>query len=312
MKPVRRVLAVVAVCAATVLPTAAPAAAHGAATSPVSRNAACGPAGEHASTPACRAALKAGAALREWDNIRQYGVAGRDREKIPDGELCSGGLSAYRGLDLTREDWPATEVTAGAGFAFRYAGTIPHEGTFRLYATLPGYDPRKRLTWADLSERPFVTVTDPPLRKGAYEFTGRLPVGLTGRHLIYTVWQNSDSADTYYSCSDVDFVEPTAESPTTDVTASQVLAGPPGSAGVPEPTAVPTGTTEPVVTEAGGVPVAAVSRLRDDTYLMASGAAAGTVLLAAIVVLRLRRPSAPPPGRPCGVRNHRAGRRRVW
>ncbi|NED51948.1 chitin-binding protein, partial [Micromonospora aurantiaca] len=29
-------------------------------------------------------------------------------------------------------------------------------------------------------------------------------------------------------------------------------------------------------------------------------------------VVGLRRTGGPPPGRPCGVRNHRAGRRRIW
>ncbi|MEK8107985.1 lytic polysaccharide monooxygenase [Micromonospora sp. M12] len=56
--------------------------------------------GRYAATSACRAAIEAGAAVREWDNVRVAAISGRDRERIPDGELCSGGLSAYRGLDL--------------------------------------------------------------------------------------------------------------------------------------------------------------------------------------------------------------------
>jgi predicted carbohydrate-binding protein with CBM5 and CBM33 domain len=143
-----------------------------------------------------------------WDDLRLAGVRGRDRQVIPDGRLCSAGLPAYRGLDLPRADWPATKLTAGARYTFKYRGTIPHKGTFRLYVTKPGYDPTKPLKWSDLEAKPFLQVTDPALRDGSYVFKGTLPKGRTGRHLIYTIWQNSDTPDTYYSCSDVVFRAP--------------------------------------------------------------------------------------------------------
>ncbi|MFJ6195357.1 lytic polysaccharide monooxygenase [Micromonospora sp. NPDC092111] len=300
----RRTLATLAAVAATVLLTGVPAAAHGAPTSPLSRSAACGPEGPHASSPACRAAVSAGAALREWDNIRVSGVDGRDRERIPDGELCSGGLSAYQGLNLPRADWPATELTAGAKFTFRYRGTIPHRGTFRLYATRTGYDPRSRLGWADLAARPFLTVTDPPLRDGSYRLPGRLPTGLTGRHLIYTVWQNSDTPDTYYSCSDVVFREAGARA------ATPTGAGPATAAGA-APAAAGSALSAPV--ESAGVPVASVTRIGGGSLRLVLGVvAAVAVLVVVTVATRRRRPATVPPGRPCGVRNHRAGRRRIW
>ncbi|MFI6328608.1 lytic polysaccharide monooxygenase [Micromonospora chersina] len=298
---VRRTLAALAAVAATVLLTGVPASAHGAPTSPLSRAAACGPEGGRADTPACRAAIAAGAAVREWDNIRVAQIDGRDRERIPDGELCSGGLSAYRGLDLPRTDWPATTLTAGARHTFRYRTTIPHKGTFRFYATTASYAPTRRLTWADLDEKPFLTVTDPPIRDGAYQMPGRLPTGRAGRHIIYTIWQNSNTQDTYYSCSDVVFRSPSggaAHAPRTTPAAA--------------PRTVPkaaTGDGDP----AAGVPVAAVTDTDGVPRPVVVGAAAGvTVLLGAVVALRLRRAGGVPAGRPCGVRNHRAGRRRIW
>ncbi|MFI9643715.1 lytic polysaccharide monooxygenase [Micromonospora sp. NPDC051925] len=308
---VRRTFAALAVVAVTVLLDAAPAAAHGAPTSPLSRSAACGPEGPHVSTPACRAAVSAGAALREWDNIRVYGVAGRDRQRIPDGELCSGGLSAYRGLDLARTDWPATELTAGARYTFRYRGTIPHKGTFRLYTTRPGYDPQTRLRWADLDSIPFLSVTDPPLRDGSYQIPGRLPAGLTGRHLIYTVWQNSDTPDTYYSCSDVVF-RPSGSG----LAATPVDTTPTGATSIgtgPATEATPDAGGSAAAIEDAGVPVASVTQVGGGNLRLVVGAAVVlTVLLVALVATRLRRPAPVPPGRPCGVRNHRAGRRRIW
>jgi chitin-binding protein len=187
---------------------AGPAQAHGAPTSPVSRAAACGPeGGQKAQSVACLAAkaLSGVQVAQEWDNIRVPDVGGRDREVIPDGRLCSGGIARFRGLDLPRSDWPTTRLTAGARFTFKYRGTIPHRGSFRLYVTKNGYDPSRRLRWSDLQSRPFLTAKDPDFRNGSYVFAGKLPTGKTGRHLIYTVWENTSTPDTYYSCSDVTF-----------------------------------------------------------------------------------------------------------
>ena len=35
-------------------------------------------------------------------------AAGRHKQLIPDGKLCSAGRDKYRGLDLARGDWPAS------------------------------------------------------------------------------------------------------------------------------------------------------------------------------------------------------------
>ncbi|MEU1585594.1 lytic polysaccharide monooxygenase [Micromonospora sp. NPDC005710] len=302
--PVRRLLATVLVAAATVPVAATPAAAHGAPTDPISRAAACGPEGRYAATSACRAAIQAGAAVREWDNVRVAAINGRDRDRIPDGELCSGGLSAYRGLDLPRSDWPSTELTSGATFTFRYRTTIEHRGTFRLYVTTPAYDPRRKLTWADLESRPFLTLTDPPVRDGAYQLAGRLPAGRSGRHLIYTIWQNSNTPDTYYSCSDVVFRG--AKAPAAPSKAAAKKSAPRTAASGPA-------ATEPVVASAAdpGVPVASVTDLGRRWPVLA-GVAAVLVLALLVGAGRRRRSAAAPVGRQCGVRNHRAGRRRIW
>lgn len=208
--PVPRRIAIACVLTVTVaapLVPGSPAGAHGATSDPISRAVACAPdAGRTARSAACRAAVAvSGEAFQEWDNIRVAGVNGRDRQRIPDGRLCSGGLTAYHGLDLARADWPATTVQPGARFTFRYRQRIPHQGTFRLYVTRAGYDPTEPLRWSDLESRPFLTVADPPMRGGAYVFSGRFPGNRTGRQLILAIWQNSDTPDTYYSCSDVVF-----------------------------------------------------------------------------------------------------------
>jgi predicted carbohydrate-binding protein with CBM5 and CBM33 domain len=184
---------------------APPASAHGAPSNPVSRAFACRPEAPTASSAACRAAVTAnGGALGSWDNLRVPGINGQDRRFIPDGQLCSASLPEFRGLDLARADWPATTVTAGGTLTIRYASTIPHSGSFRVFLTRAGYDPARPLSWSDLDADPIATVTDPPLADGAYRFTATLPADRSGRHVLYTVWQNTSTPDTYYSCSDLD------------------------------------------------------------------------------------------------------------
>lgn len=181
--------------------------AHGAPTDPVSRVVACSPeGGSNTGTAACKAAIAAnGAPFTAWDNLRVAGVGGRDRQVIPDGQLCSGGLPSYKGLNLARADWPSTRMTPGATFTLSYSSTIPHTGTFKLYLSKPGYDPTKPLTWSDLPTKPFATATDPALVNGAYRIKATLPSDRTGRQMLYTIWQNTSTSDTYYSCSDVVF-----------------------------------------------------------------------------------------------------------
>ncbi|MEV5952384.1 lytic polysaccharide monooxygenase [Streptomyces sp. NPDC051987] len=180
--------------------------AHGAPTYPASRAYACSPSGGSASTAVCKAAIAAsGQNFVAWDDVRVAGVDGRDRQVIPDGRLCGGGLPAYKGLDLARADWPATRLTPGARITMTYTATIAHSGTFRLYLTEQGYDPTKPLSWSDLPAQPFAEVKDPALTNGAYHFSATLPADRTGRQVLYTVWQTSSTPDTYYSCSDVVF-----------------------------------------------------------------------------------------------------------
>ncbi|MDQ0983643.1 lytic polysaccharide monooxygenase [Streptomyces sp. V2I9] len=185
---------------------AAPAAAHGSLTDPVSRVSACyaeGP--ENPRSAACKAAVAAGGtqALYDWNGVNIADAAGKHRDLIPDGKLCSAANDKFRGLDLPRADWPASAMSAGKHtFAFR--ATAPHEGSFELYLTRPGYDASQPLAWSDLEAKPFASATDPALKDGSYVFDGTVPQR-SGRHLVYTIWQRSDSPEAFYACSDVMF-----------------------------------------------------------------------------------------------------------
>ncbi|MGW0749584.1 lytic polysaccharide monooxygenase auxiliary activity family 9 protein, partial [Streptomyces sp. NPDC002587] len=185
---------------------AAPAAAHGSMTDPVSRVAACyaeGP--ESPRSAACKAAVAASGtqAFYDWNAVNIANAAGKSKTLIPDGQLCSAGNAKYKGLDLARADWPASPMAAGA-HTFRYKGTAPHKGSFELYVTKDGYDPAKPLKWSDLEPAPFAKATDPGMQNGDYVFSGTVP-NKSGRHLIYSIWQRSDSPEAFYTCSDVVF-----------------------------------------------------------------------------------------------------------
>ncbi|UXI78015.1 lytic polysaccharide monooxygenase [Streptomyces vinaceusdrappus] len=186
---------------------AAPASAHGSMGDPVSRVSQCHAEGpENPKSAACKAAVAAGGtqALYDWNGIRIGNAAGKHQELIPDGKLCSANDPAFKGMDLARADWPATSVSSGA-YTFKYRVTAPHKGTFKVYITKPGYDPAKPLGWGDLDlSAPVATATDPAASGGFYTFSGKLPER-SGKHLLYAVWQRSDSPEAFYSCSDVSF-----------------------------------------------------------------------------------------------------------
>jgi predicted carbohydrate-binding protein with CBM5 and CBM33 domain len=201
----RRLLALTGVAVFAGLIPAVPAFAHGAPTSPISRSAACAGGGSQTGTAACKAALKAnGGSFGSFDNLRVPNVNGNDKKFVPDGELCGGGLDAFKGLNIARDDFPATTVTGGKTLAIKYRATIAHKGSFRVYITGSGYSPTRKLAWGDLGSKPLTDVTDPPLTDGAFQFSVKLPQR-TGRQILFIVWQTSNTPDTYYSCSDLAF-----------------------------------------------------------------------------------------------------------
>ncbi|MER7835963.1 lytic polysaccharide monooxygenase [Streptomyces sp. NPDC096040] len=310
----RKAAVAVALGVGAVTFTAAPASAHGTMGDPVSRVAQCY--AENPESPksaACKAAVSAGGtqALYDWNGIRIGDANGQHQALIPDGRLCSANNDEFKGLDLARADWPATNVGSGS-YTFKYRVTAPHKGTFKVYLTKAGYDPAKPPAWADLDlDHPVATATDPVATGGFYTFSGTLPER-TGRQLLYAVWQRSDSPEAFYSCSDVDFgggstststgtgtttsasPAPTASSPTDE----QIAAGADKStiehhghgdddAGTPaEPSSPPAnapaaaGSSETVLAETGG---------SGTTPCLAVGGAAALALGSGALFMSVRR-----------------------
>ncbi|MGW1707279.1 lytic polysaccharide monooxygenase auxiliary activity family 9 protein [Streptomyces sp. NPDC002206] len=125
-----------------------------------------------------------------------------------DGKICSGAHDNFAALDDPRGgNWPATKVTAGQGFSFRWQFTARHATTdFRYYITKNGWDPTKPLTRAALESQPFMTVPyggqQPP---STLTQQGTIPTQKTGRHIILSVWNITDTGNAFYACSDVQF-----------------------------------------------------------------------------------------------------------
>jgi predicted carbohydrate-binding protein with CBM5 and CBM33 domain len=223
MRIVRILAATALAVAAGILALPAAAQAHGALQVPGSRTWLCYQDGRNPSTgaiepknAACAAAVAQSGvnSLYNWFAVLRSDGAGRVSGFLPDGQLCSGGTGGpynFTGFNLARTDWPQTHLTAGASVEFHYNDWAKHPGTFSLYITKDGYDPTKPLAWGDLEPTPFDQVTNPPANGGPgtddghYYWTGNLPSGKTGKHLIYSVWSRSDSQETFYGCSDVVF-----------------------------------------------------------------------------------------------------------
>src|SRR4051812_49717780 len=167
---IRRLAVAVAAAGVSALVPALPASAHGATTTPISRSAACAAGGGTATaTAACKAARAAnGGPFGTFDNLRVPNVNGNDRKFVPDGKLCSGGLAAFKGLDLARDDFPSTTVSAGKTLPIKYRATLPHAGSFRIYLTKQGFDPSKKLAWDDPAGKPLAEIKDPPPSDGSY------------------------------------------------------------------------------------------------------------------------------------------------
>nr|WP_205807680.1 lytic polysaccharide monooxygenase [Micromonospora sp. HNM0581] len=243
--------------AVVVTATAESAAAHGAAMTPGARTFLCWrdgltQTGEiRPNNPACAAAVAQSGtnSLYNWFSVLRSDAGGRTTGFIPDGQLCSGGATGFRGYDLARNDWPLTHLTAGRSIEFKYSNWAHHPGTFYFYVTRDSWSPTRALAWSDLEAQPFLTVTNPPQRgavgtnDGHYYFTGNLPSNKSGRHIIYSRWVRSDSQENFFGCSDVVFDGGNGE--VTGIGGSPTTPPPNPTTPPPNPTTPPPNPTTP-------------------------------------------------------------------
>ena len=144
----------------------------------------------------------------QWEPQSVEGPKGFPAAGPADGKICSGGNSQFAQLDDPRGGaWPATKVTAGQGYSFRWQFTARHSTSdFRYYITKNGWDSTKPLTRAALESQPFMTVPygnqQPP---ATLTHQGSMPTQKSGKHVILAVWNVADTGNAFYACSDVKF-----------------------------------------------------------------------------------------------------------
>ncbi|MFD9835030.1 lytic polysaccharide monooxygenase auxiliary activity family 9 protein [[Kitasatospora] papulosa] len=144
----------------------------------------------------------------QWEPQSVEGPKGFPAAGPADGKICSGGNSQFVQLDDPRGGaWPATKVTAGQGYSFRWQFTARHSTSdFRYYITKNGWDSTKPLTRAALESQPFMTVPygnqQPP---ATLTHQGSMPTQKTGKHIVLAVWNVADTTNAFYACSDVQF-----------------------------------------------------------------------------------------------------------
>ncbi len=189
------------------------ASAHGYISSPKSRAFLCTAAQGGGSSPACIAASAVGNASQyEPQSINIGGANNNHQSLIPDGKLCSAGnVTIGGGLDLARNDWVATTVSAGP-LAFVWTNPAQHKTTyFRYYITKQGYNPTAPLKWSDLEQ---IHQSAPADREATSTHIVNLPQR-TGRHVVYSIWQRdavADAPEGFYQCVDVVYGTPNSSS----------------------------------------------------------------------------------------------------
>lgn len=122
---------------------------------------------------------------------------------IPDGQLAGAGRQKYSGLDLVRDDWPATSVNPGP-YHVVFDAWVPHDPSYFLaFITREDWTPNQPLKWDNLELLPG---TDHVVRDGHYyRFTVDFPHRI-GHHVLYVIWQRIDPAgEVFFSTSDIDF-----------------------------------------------------------------------------------------------------------
>ena len=244
--------------ALVVIPTAAQA--HGGLTNPPTRTWVCyqdGLAGGQAAgeagnvrptNPACVNAFNDGNySFYNWYGNLLGTIAGR-HETIADGKLC-GPDARFNAYNTPSSSWPTTRVTPGQSITFQYAAVARHPGYFTTWITKDGWNQNQPIGWDDLEPAPFDRVLDPPIRESGvagpeYWWNVRLPSNKTGKHVLFNIWERTDSPESFYNCVDVDFGGGgTVPSPTPSPTRTATPTPTPST--TPSPTPSPTPSTSP-------------------------------------------------------------------
>jgi chitin-binding protein len=226
-RPLARAFTVVATAALLLTTGLADGAfAHGSTIDPASRNYGCwknwgndfqNPA-MATEDPMCYQAWQADTtAMWNWNGLYRENVQGNHQAAVPDGTLCSAGNTGgtrYSALD-TPGNWRATSIPSSSSFTVTAHDQALHGAKYYLvYVSKQGFNPlTQKLSWSDLTLLKDTGPIAPGVGEKSTEaslggVSVKIPVsapGLTGRHIVYTVWEAGHADQVYYWCADVDF-----------------------------------------------------------------------------------------------------------
>ncbi|CCG88281.1 N-acetylglucosamine-binding protein GbpA [Erwinia piriflorinigrans] len=132
----------------------------------------------------------------------------------PDGKLVSTGKALGANLDAqTAEMWKKNKMTSGEN-DFSWHFTALHKTkNWKYFITKPDWNPNKPLTRDAFDLVPFCTVEGNQQLPDAADVTHKCVVPeRSGYHVIYSSWEVSDTANSFYKAIDVEF-EDTVVSP---------------------------------------------------------------------------------------------------
>lgn len=142
-----------------------------------------------------------------------------------DGFILSGGKTDGRACVNYTDDemsktlnrpftWPALNVEPGQLFKVTWQYTAPHTTRgYRWLITKDGWDPKQRISRAQLQAQPFAEDFYPqvPHYSHASELKAKvnhqvqLPADKKGRHIIVLMWIVANTGNAFYQAFDVDF-----------------------------------------------------------------------------------------------------------
>ncbi|MEF1172941.1 lytic polysaccharide monooxygenase [Vibrio sinaloensis] len=139
-------------------------------------------------------------------NVPNYRDMAHVKAIVPDGQLCSAGDAAKKGLSIPSTHWQRTNVNPDENNQIElvFFGKAPHNPSYwEFYLTKPGYDETQPLTWDDLEL--IDTAGDVPVdAEKRYRMKVTFPADRTGDAILYTRWQRIDVAgEGFYNCSDI-------------------------------------------------------------------------------------------------------------
>ncbi|WP_460111599.1 lytic polysaccharide monooxygenase auxiliary activity family 9 protein [Pseudomonas sp. S3_H04] len=180
------------------------------------------------SAPGRSTKWKAGRISRHWQRGRFRPLTRSDSDSVTppaDGYILSGGKNDARDcVNFTNEEmskklarpftWPLLNVTPGQTLEIKWEYTAPHTTRgYRWLITKDGWDPKQRISRAQLEAQPFFEdfytqvpyYSYPNELKAKVNHAVKLPANKRGHHVIVLMWIVANTGNAFYQAFDVDF-----------------------------------------------------------------------------------------------------------